>query len=74
MVADQTTNDGAVLLFDPRLVILPIRARPGELDSALDAVLHEQLVDELTPVVAVEPEQLKGQRWPQPFDRVHYQG
>jgi hypothetical protein len=53
-ITQQLAHDGAVLLFDPGLVILAIRSRARELDAIAQAVLDHRLVHELAAVINVQ--------------------
>lgn len=56
-VTDEFSNNRAILLLDPRLIIFPIRTRARELDPLLFAVDDHRLVHELTSVVDIESQQ-----------------
>src|SRR5712691_7410628 len=64
IIADELADDGAVLLFDMGAVVLLPGATAGEGDAALPAVVVQALVDELTTVIAIEPEERHGQALP----------
>ena len=72
-VPDHPANDGAVLLLDPGLVVLPIRPGPCELNALLPAEGHQHLVDELAAVVRVDPAERERQRAAQMIQRVDHQ-
>jgi hypothetical protein len=52
-ITEEFAYDGAILLFDPGLVILSIRARPRELDAVAEAVLDHCLVHKFTAIVDI---------------------
>src|ERR1035441_893986 len=60
-VADQLAHMGPVLLLDVGPVVLVARARPGEGDLVLDAVVEQVVVDELTSVVRIDAEYREGE-------------
>ena len=72
-VPDQTADDGAVLLFDPGLVVLAEGPGPGQLDALLPAEGHQHLVEELAAVVRVDPAEREGQRASQLIQRIDHQ-
>ncbi len=65
IIADELADDGAVLLFDMGAVLPGPTA--GEGDAALPAVVVQALVDELTTVIAIEPEERHGQALAHPM-------
>jgi hypothetical protein len=54
IVANQTADDGPILLFNVAGVVLRERAATRESDALVGAVANEQSVDELTSIVAIE--------------------
>jgi hypothetical protein len=70
MIADETTDNRAVLLLDPSLVVLSVRAGASKLDAATSAIVHHRFVYELAAVIAVEPEQLKRKTRPHAFNAI----
>ena len=54
IMTDETPYHGTVLLLDPGLVVTAVRPRLGELDTAIDTVLDQRLVDERAVVVRVD--------------------
>jgi len=62
-VAEQQPHLGPVLLLHMRVVILPIGSTAGEVDGAkaFPKVAPEGVVDELSAIVRVEPQQRKQQ-------------
>ena len=61
LVPQEPSDDHAILLLNPGLIILPVRPGTGELDAPIGAVLGEGVVDEHAVVVGVYPEDGKGQ-------------
>ena len=53
-MADEPPHHGTILLLDPGLVVAAVRSRPGELDTAVDAVPDQRLVDERAVVDRVD--------------------
>ena len=72
-VPDQTADDRPVLLLDPRLVVLPKRSGPRELDVMLVTELHQRLVEKLAPVVGVDPQERKRECAAKLIQRVDHQ-
>ena len=72
-VANQTANDCPVLLFNPRLIILPVSSCPGHLQAVHPAPLNDVLVHENTVVVEVHTTQGKGKQIPRPPKRLNHQ-
>jgi len=69
VVADEAAHHVAVLLLDPRLVILLVGSSAGEADALLVAVRDEQPVQKLCPVVGVQLSERDGQASPGFVDR-----
>jgi hypothetical protein len=78
IVADQPSDNRPILLFDVAGVVLRVGSAARESDALVGAVANEQSVDELTSVVAIEPQDRLGRkiseasarsRWP---ERVFY--
>ncbi len=67
MVTNHPAHNSAILLFDPRLVILVVWPREREFDSVVGAILHQGLVDKLAAIVDVERSQNKRQCEPDPI-------
>lgn len=74
LIAHGPTDDRAVLLLDPGLIVLPIGAAAGEPYSRLQAVVADGLVDKHGVVVRVESAQYHGQPSPQLMQHGHEQG
>lgn len=53
-IGKQLSDNGAVFLFDPRLIVLAIRPRPRELNAMRQAVFDEAVVDELISIVDIQ--------------------
>src|SRR5580658_10278865 len=53
-ITQQLAHDGAVLLFDPGLVILAIRPRAGKLDAIAQAVLDHRFIDKFAAVIDIQ--------------------
>ena len=53
VVADEAADEQAIALFDPGLIVLAIRATPGEADFMAAAPAEQAAVDKLTAVVAM---------------------
>jgi len=60
-IAGHPADNGAILLFDPGLVVLAIGTAARELDADLCTIISNRLVHEHAVVVGVEPEQREGQ-------------
>ena len=71
-ISHQAADDRAVLLLDPRLVVLPIRPRPRQLDVVLLAEADQHLVEKLAAVVGVDPPQRKREGAAEPIHRVDH--
>jgi hypothetical protein len=56
-IANHTAHNRAVLLLDPGLIVLAIRAAARELGTGDPAILLHGLVHEHAVIVRVEPEQ-----------------
>ena len=61
IVANQTADDRPILLFNVAGVVLRVRAAARESDALVGAVANEQSVDELTSIVAIEPQDTERQ-------------
>src|ERR1035437_4965664 len=64
-ITNQLANNGSVLLFDPRLIVLSIGAAASENDALLLAIIQQRVVHECAVVVCVQSEQRKGKLGPQ---------
>ena len=53
-MTDETAYHGTILLLDPGLIVATVCPGPGELDTAIDAVLDQRLVDERAVVIRVD--------------------
>ena len=71
-IPHQAADDRAVLLLDPRLVVLPIRPRPRQLDVVLLAEADQHLVEKLAAVVSVDSPQRKREGAAEPIHRVDH--
>ena len=60
-VTQKAPDHRAILLLDPRLIVLAVGSGTGELDATVGAVLGESLVDEHAVVVRVDAQNGKGQ-------------
>jgi hypothetical protein len=69
VVSKQLANDGPVLLFNMSLVILVTRAAARKSELLCPAVSQEVIVDELTTVFRVQPQEREGQALPDPLKR-----
>ena len=56
IVANQTADDRPILLFNVAGVVLRVRSAAREGDALFGAITNEQSVDELTSIVAIEPQ------------------
>jgi len=68
VVADEAPHDSPVLLLHPRLIILVVGPRTGELDSSPEAVAQELFIEELRAVIDVESGQPEWKAGAQPVD------
>src|SRR5205807_7623680 len=59
-IAQELPHDRAVLLFDPSLVVLAVRARARELDTTVQAILDQRLVYKFAAIVDIQ--RAKGKR------------
>ena len=73
-MTDETAYHGTILLLDPSLVVTAVSPGPGELDTAIDAVLDQRLVDERAVVIRVDTTDAKRQPLPDGFQSLHNQG
>src|ERR1035437_8798562 len=58
-ITNQLANNGSVLLFDPRLIVLSIGAAASENDALLLAIIQQSVVHECAVVVCIQSEQGK---------------
>src|SRR5215213_2257207 len=65
VVAEEPADDRPVLLLDMSLVVLPIRAAPGEGQLLPPAPAQQVVIQELAAVVGVDAEQREGQPIPE---------
>src|ERR1051325_1852816 len=61
VVGDGPADDRVVFLFDEAVVVLTVRTGSSKGDPLVNAVPVELVVDELTAIVGVDPEQGKGE-------------
>lgn len=67
-IADQPSNDGAVLLLDPCLIILPIGAGTGHFQPLTSAPRDHEFIHEGTVIVEVNAQQRKAKQRPGTFN------
>src|SRR5438067_9955511 len=72
LVANELRNDRAISLLDPALVVFVGDAAAGKSELFTSAVGHQLLIDELAPVIRVDPEQREWKQAARPLQRVHY--
>src|SRR6185312_4293885 len=72
-VAEELAHDGAVLLFDPGLIVLAPRSGARELDPVAEAVLDQSLVHKLAAVIHVQCSQSEGQSLANTIERLNDQ-
>ena len=72
-IPDQSADDRAVLLLDPRLVVLPIRPASCEIDPMFLAEGDQHLVEKLAAVIDVDPQERKRKCAAKLIDRVDHQ-
>ena len=60
-IAQELAHNGAVLLLDPRLIVLAVGPRTGEFDAVTQAIFDQPVVDELAAVVHIQRSQGEGQ-------------
>jgi branched-chain amino acid transport system substrate-binding protein len=63
-IADDSPDDGAVLLFDPSLIVLTVGPRTREFDPVRRAIVLDRRVHENAIVVGIEPTNVNGQPRP----------
>jgi hypothetical protein len=59
-VSNGSPDQREILFFHETVIVLAVRPRPGESDALLLAVSDQMPVDELTAVVRVKSQQIKG--------------
>src|SRR5271156_1844938 len=72
-VAQQLAHDSAVLLLDPRLVVLPPRPRASEFDPMSETVIDQGLVHKLAAIVDIQRTKREGQSQANTFERLNKQ-
>ena len=58
-IADQATNDCAVLLLDPSLIVLAVSTRPGDLQTVIATSGDDRLVHKQAVIVKIDATQWK---------------
>ncbi len=69
VVANKPSYNGAILLFNMRLVVLLVRSGSGECDLFGFAVIEQSIVYELASIVSVEPKHWKRKDFPDLYQR-----
>jgi hypothetical protein len=58
-IPEQFSYDSTILLLDPRLVVLSIRSRAGELNPMAQAILDQSLIDKFAAIIHINCSQVK---------------
>jgi hypothetical protein len=61
VIANQTADNGPILLLDMGLVIFLVRSGTGEGDLLELAILEEQVINKFAAIIGVNAEQSEGQ-------------